>query len=290
MSKWKFDKKTTEARYNKLKRYYEIHRLNADKFKCKYFASCEKSQTNRVQNQYKGGTAGLSPFYDVKYKGKSVRVLVVGKESGYKPSEKYGTTPNFNARSMAILKLIYGGRNNHIQGTLDTLKRIFKVDTNYIYASYALSNAFRCAFQGEDKITHRTAVRDTVQMSNNCFEYLVEEIKILEPTVLITQGGWSIQPFVQRLASTLCSTFKPLNILKISQDREYGLYEFPKFMCITSHHPSRLGQWRKNLAPHSLWPMIEHLRKMNYLPTFEQNASTEYEKLVRPTIDKMFDE
>jgi len=36
--------------------------------------------------------------------------------------------------------------------------------------------------------------------------------------------------------------------------------------------------------------MIEQLRKMNYLPTFEQNASTEYEKLVRPTIDKMFDE
>jgi len=71
---------------------------------------------------------------------------------------------------------------------------------------------------------------------------------------------------------------------------ESALYEFPNFMCITTHHPSRLAQWKANYAPHSLWPMIEQLRKMNYLPTFEQNASTEYDKLVRPTIDKMFDE
>ena len=291
MIKWKFDEKATKTRYDKLKRYYEIHRLNADKFKCKDVASCEKSQPNGIQNQYKGGTAGLSPFYDVKYKGKSVRVLIVGKESGYKPNETYRTTPNFDARNKAVLEVIYGGRNNHIEGTLDALKEIFQINTNYIYASYALSNVLRCSFQVENKFTHRTAVHDTAQMRSNCFEYLVEEIKILEPTVLITQGSWSIQPFVQRLAISLGTSFKTLKTYpERPQGREYGLYKFPDFMCITSHHPSRLAQWRKNLAPYSLWPMIEQLRKMNYLPTFEQNASTEYEKFVRPTIDKMFDE
>lgn len=287
MIKWEFDEKTTRTRYEKLKRYYEIKGLNADNFNCKHYAACEKSQPNGVHNQYKGGTAGLSPFYDVKYKGKEVRVLVVGKESAYTPAESYGTTNNFIDRSKALLERINGARNPHIEGTLITLKKIFQVKTKYIFASYALSNALKCAFQIKNKMNKRTT-RDNVQMKNNCFEYLVEEIKILEPTVLITQGSWSTYPFVNKLSIALGSTFKPHTILKISQDREYGLYKFPKFMCITSHHPSRLAQWEKNLAPYSLWPMIEQLRTMKHLPTFDQKASAEYEELVRPIIDKKY--
>jgi hypothetical protein len=289
MSKWTFDEETTQKRYIQLKRYYKKQGLNADNFACTHFSNCLASQPNGVRKQYSGGTAGLTPFYDIAYNRKPIRVLVIGKESGYKPSERYGTTPNFDARRKALLELIYGGRNNHIEGTLDTLKKIFQVDTNYIYASYALSNIFRCSFQTENKFTHRTAVRDTAQMKTNCFQYLVDEIKILEPTVLVAQGGWSMQPFVDRLANALGVTFKMLKTYpERPQGREYGLYKFPEFMCITAHHPSRLGQWRKNLAPHSLWPMIEKLRATHYLPKFDQNASAEYEKIVRPKIDKVF--
>lgn len=283
---WFFDRERTEKRFKELQNYYAQEKLNADNFNCKYHDKCIKSQSNNCIKQYSGGTAALLPFYDVMYKGQEIRVLIIGKETGYMKNEIYGTSPNFETNNLNLLNCInWKNKNNHIKGTLLTLQQIFEVKTEYIYASYALSDALRCSFQESDKINSVTATRDTKIMRDNCFEYLFNEIKILEPTLIICQGEWAIKgkySFLDYLSNYLIESPK---CLKNSINKKYGLYEFSKFMCITSHHPAIYGHWIKNLAPDSLWPMIEYLKEINYLPRFDSNATSAYESIVKPIIE-----
>ena len=66
---------------------------------------------------------------------------------------------------------------------------------------------------------------------------------------------------------------------------KYGLYDFNKFMLITCHHPAILGNWIKNLAPDSVWPPLEYLRSINYLPTVDSKYSQEYLDMVKKYVD-----
>lgn len=284
---WEFDIKRTQQRYEVLKEYYEVHKLNANSFSCKYFQECLASQKFDTIKQYSGGTAGLMPFYDVRYKEKEIRVMIIGKEGGYMVNSEYGTSPNFDIKTRNLLNCInWKRKNNHIRGTLITLQKIFEVNSEYIYASYSMSEGLRCAFQLKNRITNISSVKDTATMRKYCMTYLIDEIKILEPTLIIVQGAWAIKGkrshFIDVLADSLGTKVK---CLKKSRNQQYGLYEFPSFMCITSHHPAILAHWLKNLAPDSLWPMIDYLREIGYLPTFDEQASIEYEKTVKPRVD-----
>jgi hypothetical protein len=186
---WDFNAAKTRERYTQLQSW-----LNADCFSCPFFTACAASQKPGTVKQYSGGTAGLMPFYDAEYKGNPIRVLIVGKESGYMCNSEYGTSENFDTTTRNLLKCInWRQKNNHIRGTLITLQRIFSVDSEYIYASYALSDALRCAFQAQDRAGNLSAVLDTSVMRSNCLGYLIDEIKILEPTLVIVQGEWAIK-------------------------------------------------------------------------------------------------
>ncbi|MCL4515668.1 MAG: hypothetical protein M1379_08815 [Firmicutes bacterium] len=283
---WKFDMARTQERYRALKEYYDTRGLNADNFSCPKYPDCLDSQKEGTIQQYLGGTAGLMPFYDVEYKNTPIRVLSVGKETGYMVNTPYGTSPNFDVNTLNVLNCInWKRKNNHIKGTLITLQRIFELETEYVYASYALSDALRCSFQLKNTADNVSAVKDTPKMRDNCLEYLVDEIRILEPTLIILQGEWAVagrNPFVQRLAAQLG---EQVRCVKKNQNGKYGLYEFTSFMCITSHHPAILGNWLVNLAPDSLWPMIDYLREIGYLPAFEPEDRLKYEKTVKPYVD-----
>lgn len=285
---WHFDTTKTQERYARLEAYYREKGLNADHFSCRYFAECSASQKDDTIKQYAGGTAGLMPFYDAEYDGVPVRVLVVGKESGYMSNSVYGTAENFTTNSNNLLKCVnWRRKNNHIKGTLITLQHVFAVHTEYIYVSYALSDALRCAFQSSDRADNLSAVLDTSVMRANCLGYLVDEIRILEPTLIIVQGEWAIKdsvPFVPRLARAFGVRER---CLMTSNNGKYGLFEFPHFMLITSHHPAILGHWLANLAPDSLWPMLDHLRDIGFLPQVDADATTEYEAIVKPAVDPL---
>jgi hypothetical protein len=60
-------------------------------------------------------------------------------------------------------------------------------------------------------------------------------------------------------------------------------------MCITSHHPAILGHWLANLAPDSLWPMLDYLRSTGFLPTIDEKATAQYEAIVKPVVDPIID-
>ena len=280
---WSADLKKTEERIKKLSEYYDKMGLNADSFHCEHYEICSKSQKKcNVEKQYSGGTVGITPFYDISYGGKPIRILIVGKENGYMKNTKYGTSANFKENSLNILNCInWKNKNNHIKGTLQILQNIFGVQSDYVYSSYALSNLLRCSFQNADKIENISNVNSTTTMKNNCLRHLIAEIEILEPTLIIFQGEWAIngkETVVDKL-------YKYYNIEKkcllANSNNKYGLYDFNRFMLMTTHHPAILGNWIKNLAPDSVWPALDYLRKIGYLPKVNPAYNDEYLDLVR---------
>jgi uracil-DNA glycosylase len=283
MNSWQFDTAKTKERYDRLSQYYQKTGLNADHFFCRHYAECSGSQKPGTVKQYAGGTAALAPLYDVLYKETPIRVLIIGKESSHSSDLEFGTTPNFDARSEGCLNTIYASKRTfHIKGTLLTLQRIFEVESDYLYACYALSNALRCGFQRAEVARNTSGLTDTPIMRKNCSKYLVDEIEILEPTLIITQGAWAVDgklPLVDQLCDTL-GVQKRL-LLQSAQNGKYGLYEFPKFMLITSHHPARLNFWKAKYVHDSLWPMLDHLKALGYLPRIAQEDREALEPLIR---------
>lgn len=288
--KWHFDRAKTRQRCEALERFYQRHGLNADDFRCLFYEQCHASQKSGTIKQYAGGTVGLSAFYDVRYADIPVRILIIGKEASHNPHALYGTASNFYVRSAECRDTIFSTtRTNHIKGTLLTLQRIFGIESDYLYASYALGNALRCAFQKASVAQNTSNLTDTRVMRSNCFPYLAEEIRILEPTLVITQGAWAVDhkpPLVETLAAAL--GVQPKAVMVNRSNGKYGLYEFPEFMFLTSHHPARLGMWKKYYAPDSLWPMLGYLRSIAYLPTVGAEEASYYEETVKPVIDQMY--
>lgn len=286
------DPEKTQERYEKLESLYLKKGLNADEFNCKFFEECKLSQNKcNIIKQYAGGTAAISPFYDISYDGIPMRTMIIGKETGYMKNTEFGTSPNFYKNCDNVLNCInWEKKNNHIKGTLLTLQYIFQVKTEYIYASYALSNILRCAFQDSAKSDNVSAVRDTAIMRRNCIHYLFDEIDILEPNLIICQGEWAIkgkEPFVEKVAKHYDIEVKCLR--KNSNDK-YGLYNVGDFYIITCHHPAILGNWIKNLAPDSLWPSLDYLRENGILPLIDKTCATEqYENLVKNKVDKIIE-
>ena len=286
---WTVDFEKTNWRKQRLSEMYQLEGLNAKHFSCKYYDKCIESQkgTNIVK-QYAGGTAALMPAYDVYYNNRAIRILVVGKETGYMPNTTYGTSDDFDTNNNNVLNCInWKKKNNHIKGTLYILQSIFNLNTEYVYASYALSDLLRCAFQENESINNTSNVHDTKVMRCNCIEYLMKEIDILEPTLIIAQGEWAIRNNI--LIEKLNESFGACKALLKNANGKYGLYEFKEFMCITCHHPAILGNWVKNLAPDSVWPMIEYLKKTGYLPSIDDKTVEEYENLVFPVVNPIIE-
>ncbi len=288
---WDFNLEKTKERYKKLQNLYLNEGLNADNFHCKHYENCSNSQKKDVVKQFSGGTCGLMPFYDAKYKETEIRILVIGKETGYMKNSKFGTSSNFDENTLNLLNCInWDKKNNHIKGTLITLQNIFNVFSDYIYSGYALSNVLRCAFQLQEKADNLSAVKDTNVMRRNCINYLVEEIKILEPTLIIVQGEWAIKGKETLLDLLQIKLSSQMECIMTNNNGKYGLYKFDKFMCVTSHHPAIFGNWVKNLAPDSLWPMINYLKINGILPNFLEDETLNYERKVKKTIDSIINE
>lgn len=274
---WNFNTDKTQERIQKLHKYYDKNGLNADNFFCKYFPSCSQSVNLReFKKQFSGTTAAVMPFYDSEFGGKEIRILIVGKEHGYMQNLEFGILPNFDSFNETVLNCVnWEKMNNHMKGTRDILKYIFEVDSNNVLSAYTLSDAYRCSFQKIDKFSNVSNVNSTKCMKNNCIKHLLAEIKILEPTLIITQGEWAVQG-INNFVKTLEENLKQkAECLKSSFNKKYGLYKFDDFILMTTHHPAIYGHWKANLAPNSVWPFIDYLKENKYLPSNNQISSLE---------------
>ena len=284
---WNFDQEKTKLRIKELNEYYKEHGLNAFGFKCEKKQNCVQSQKGKTVKQFHGSTASVTPLYDAVYNNMPIRILFIGKETAYmkKLNNGYGIPENFDANNKIALKWIDSKkRNSHIEGTRLILRNIYNVESDYVYSSYALSNLLRCSFQDEDKRYKASSTRDTKEMRDNCVVHLIEEIKILKPTIIITQGAWAVSGR-RTFIDILTDRFGKYDLLKKNKNEKYGLYRFGTFYCVTTHHPGRLAVWKKNLANDSVWPMIDYMRnKEKCLPSEKMSVSA-YENSVKRFID-----
>lgn len=180
--------------------------------------------------------------------------------------------------------------NNHMKGTRDILKYIFNIESENVLSAYTLSDIYRCSFQKIDKFSNVSNVNSTKCMRDNCIKHLIEEIKILEPTLIITQGEWAIKGvnnFVKILEANLNQKAK---CLKNNSNKKYGLYKFDDFILMTSHHPAIYGHWKANLASDSVWPFIDYLKEEQYLPinnnTFSLKSTKLFDTLTKDEIER----
>ena len=266
----------TQERIKKLQVYYDKNGLNADNFFCESFSDCSKSiNLKKFMKQFAGATAAVMPFYDLEFEGKEVRILIIGKEHGYMSNLKFGILPNFIAFNETVLNCInWKNMNNHMKGTRDILKYIFNIESENVLSAYTLSDVYRCSFQKIDKFSKISNVNSTKCMKDNCIKHLIAEIKILEPTLIITQGEWAVQGvnnFVKILGDNLD---QKVECLKNNSNKKYGIYKFNDFILMTSHHPAIYGHWKVNLAPDSVWPFIDYLKEKQYLPNNNNNTSS----------------
>ena len=287
---WSFDLERTENRFSDLNSYYSAQGLRADDFSCSHYRECECSTPSDCSKQYAGGTAALMPFYDANYAGQDVRILIVGKENGYSASSEFGTARNFRENSTNFYNCInWKKKNNHMKGNLVTLAHIYGFHSEYLFAAYAASNGLKCGFQKAGKLENVSGLPDTKVMRENCSKHLVKEIEILEPTIVICQGEWATKNKTYLRRKLIDAGFGNGMRNGPSAPRQYGLYGFNHFQLLLTHHPAIFGHWKMNLAPVSLFPMLDYLKETGFLPKIDANTSAEFLSKVKGPSDRFLD-
>lgn len=171
-----FDNETTVKRKVKLQELYNDYYYGN---KCNYFDSCSASLRTKSSEHWavNDWSARVGKNYDLTINGKKVRILIIGKESKNfleKLSEPSGWWPEIN---------------RHYSITYQTLKDMFsyypKNNNNPVLTMFTLTNVQRCAFRKYKDQT--SGIPNTKEQTINCTKITQEEIKILEPTVILIQ-------------------------------------------------------------------------------------------------------
>ena len=185
--------KQTQKRREKVKEYLENY-VMTDKFFCKMYHQCKSSHNGIF---YEGQLHHIGKYYDLTYKQKPFKIIVVGQEYGAKPAmvkleKRYedimyaATQKRFNAMGNFV------SRNPHMRGTTSVLKALFGLSLSSIYDnefitidnvrqhifdSFALVNYLLCSaipFEGNKK------GKSTNEMKKNCKVHFRNVIEILE--------------------------------------------------------------------------------------------------------------
>lgn len=186
MANLSFDKDKTKTRKCELRKMYEKFYCTSDN-KCRYYGEC--SQGMNTECGYDSTYAAkVANNYDIKFDGKDIRILFVGKEC-----------PNKNEVFCPPARLSdftgKGGVNGHYRETFKMLKKLlnynppdirpYRDQNDHILQAFALTNAYRCAFKTNQNQRCRISNNDT--QKKNCLKILKEELKTLEPTVVVIQ-------------------------------------------------------------------------------------------------------
>ncbi len=159
---------------------------------------------------FEGQLHHVGPHYDLAVNGVPLRVVVVGQEYGHEPP-----MCTRQARTEMIMSsdqkqfLNHGGkrnrereRNPHMTGTTSVLRFLAGRELGndrggeyldlrggqvHLFEAFALVNFLLCsAVAAEGSVRGRS----TEEMRQNCGGHFRKTVEILEPTVIIAQGGW----------------------------------------------------------------------------------------------------
>lgn len=215
----------------------------------KYFGcpedSCPKNKCLARDRKYWTGTWPYigAHYGEAKVLGRSIRVLFVAMDRGGKkpPEREFADTQKvFRERTVEP-------QNPHMGGTSQLMGCLVESEDRELYSGqFALTNAVKCV-----KATGRMSCGATQKMFDKCSEHLSEEIRVLRPHLVITQG---VKPGETIL--DLEEPFEPRLIRSFGKGKAKVL-RGSSFIILTTPHPAFKPRWKTKNGP---------------LPKFLQNA------------------
>ncbi len=246
-----------------------IHRKNAlselynnyycEKGVCKYYKTCSKQAlADNLTAGYDSSLAAMvGENYDIEINDEKIRILIVGKEGRnkndlqYSPKRLLGflNEGKVNLHYRETYKMLcemfnYNWNNDSIA---DSNKFLFKPDS--VLTCFSLTNLYRCAFKKYPEQVK--GVKNYPIQTENCLELLIEEIRILEPTIIILQKAGLHASDISRDAVELTDT------LFYSETIDSYIIE--------TIHPSNYGKWYNEAYPRFSRD-VKKLRLLNKLP------------------------
>lgn len=232
-------KKDTVFYSDNLRKFYNDNGISVGSFCCPNLDSCLKASYPRPLHN--GAEAHIGSCY-----GESLRIVIVSLDTGHKSSD-------MNDRRSGIESVVWDTANPHMKGTITLIKTLLNgliIEPANIHKYYAMVNSAKCsgADGSRDKVNSK--------LYGNCHKYTIQEISLLEPQLIITQGVDAANTFKREAIDTnsLSPIFKVLGIDKVSAGWLTSLvHEYVKLVDIgsgnkipllqTPHPSSRNGQW-----------------------------------------------
>lgn len=220
-------------------------------FRCPHIATCSKMAARHGKDFHTGTWPYVGAGYGRAHvSGHLLRILFVAMERGgtFDPFRK--DAPNeltFAHTQMNFRQATELRENAHMGGTSELMGCLVDDKRIGVYSTdFALTNAVKCV-----EFTSSQNSPSTSAMMSNCAAHLREEITLLRPHLVITQGAHP--------KDTLLRLFQPMRLVE-QFSGQAGLAEVQvgdKFVLLTTPHAARKSGWRWKQGP---------------LPEFLQNA------------------
>jgi hypothetical protein len=192
------DPAATTRRRQALEQYFAREVLSAEGFVCRNGAACRAAaEARRAGAYHEGQLSYLGPRYDLSEDGVPLRVLVAPMEVGRPPA--WVTMSERASQLEASQRSGFKGRNQHMKGTTIALRLAFGREASEpvehlavdgrpapLFDCFAMANLLLCS--AVDAAGGRSLGTRIGAMRANCLPHLLETIRILEPTLLISQG------------------------------------------------------------------------------------------------------
>lgn len=225
--------------------FYAEHGLMASDFQCKHLEICKKTAEPRPLCT--GASAHIGSQY-----GDPYRIVVVSLDRGHTSFDD-----SVESRS-DLIENIWGSKlNRHMKGTEILLKALlensFGIEEN-LFSHYAMTNSAKCCGADGD----RTSVSDALY--KNCAAFSFEEVRLLKPELLITQGNRAIEIFNNCLIALSASEMEEVldhlklltdedkeNVKNLVTNRIYKVdwVNSSSWLLRLPHPSARGGQWKK---------------------------------------------
>jgi hypothetical protein len=194
----------TNERIATLDDYFRSNVLDGKRFVCASYRECKSSITPGCTFK-EGQLSHVGKHYDLSREGRPLRIVVVGQEVAGKGKPRITMAERYaGVHDGSGLARRFDGdqehlrRNPHMRGTTLALRTIFDIpgtehateflhlggENAHIFDCFALVNRLLCAAHLEGTSTGKS----TKTMLNNCERHFRATIKILEPTIVVTQG------------------------------------------------------------------------------------------------------
>lgn len=171
---------------------------------CQYYGECKEGMRDCDGGYDSTYSTLLGKNYNV-FSNKGIRIMIVGKEypgdnrcTEIKTPELVGhgdgyTADWHNKRTLQTLLMLYG-ISYYSKTTVKSLQKY-----NNLLTACCLTSYFKCSFKDDEQrsiyYNKRYNVYDNKRMKKHCGEILLNEIAILDPTIVVVQGKFYSDEF-----------------------------------------------------------------------------------------------